>query len=66
MTTEQSQTPSQTQSQTQSQKAEQPAAQPQAGSKNPDHEGGKVDSTQQPAADGAVAATEDEKGGSSD
>lgn len=57
MTTEQSQTQFQD---------EQPPEQHQKGATNPDHEGGKVDSTQQPAADGAVAATEDEKGGSSE
>lgn len=42
----------------------QPTAQPQ-GSGNPDHQGGKVQSAQ-PDAGGTVAATEEEKGGSSD
>jgi hypothetical protein len=43
----------------------QSTAQPKAGSPNPDHTGGKVESTRT-AEDGAAAATEEEKGGSSE
>ena len=44
--------------------ASQPTPQPK-GSGNPDHQGGKVKSAQ-PDADGVVAPTDEEKGGSSE
>jgi hypothetical protein len=45
--------------------SESAAAQPK-GSGNPDHQGGKVKSAQQPDAEGTIAPTEEEKGGSSE
>jgi hypothetical protein len=43
-----------------------PASHQKPGSANPDHQGGKVESAQQPTSEGTVAATEAEKGGSSE
>lgn len=51
---------------TQPPESQTPGSHKKMGSPNPDHQGGNVKSTQQPTSDGAVAATEEEKGGSSE
>ena len=50
----------------QSKSSSESATSPPQGSGNPDHQGGKVKSAQQPDAEGTVAPTEEEKGGSSE